>query len=135
MTFFLVKVADEVETGDFQAALKTLTSGAVKAFEALPAWLQAFASKLGGQEVTILTNLVSSAASTLMTDIENPSQITGVAISAQAQAIYAELASQNISTFTLQDVFSALNGALSAATPTAIVTPVATDPVAAMPVS
>lgn len=126
--FFLVKVADEVEVGDFQGALKTLTSGAVKTFEALPAWLQAFASKLGGQEVTILDGLISSAASTLMTDITDPSQLATATIVTQAKAIYAELVTQNIGTFTLQDIFSALNAALSPNVASAATAPVADTP-------
>lgn len=124
MAFFIVKVADEVAAGDFQGALKTLTSGAVKTFEELPVWLQSFLGKLGGQEQTILSGLVSTAVSALMTDIQNPSQLTSAQISAQAQAIYQQLVQQNVSTFTLQDVFSALNAALS----TQVAVPATTGP-------
>jgi len=92
----------------------------VKGFARLPDWLQSFISKMGTDEVAILSGLCNDAIADLMADIANPSALTTAQITAQAKAIFAKLVAQNVSTFTLQDVFSALNSALSAKAPSLV---------------
>ncbi len=96
------------------AYVERVWGGFTKLFHSLPAWIQAFVTKIGSQEGTILQGLVNAAVADLMQDIQNPSQLSSAQIGAQAAAIFAQLVSQNISTFTLQDVYATLNTALSA---------------------
>jgi hypothetical protein len=78
-------------------------------FTSLPTWLQSFVSKMATDEGAILDGLVTVAVK----DIEAGGLSTASFVAA-AKDVFAKLVAQNISTFTLQDVFTALNSAVSA---------------------
>lgn len=80
----------------------------------LPSWLVNLIDKMGQQEGKILDALVQTAVPDL---IKNG--LTTAGFVATAKDIFNQLSSQNITTFTLQDIFSALNAAVSAANPPA----------------
>ncbi len=79
----------------------------------MPSWLRSFASKMVGEEVTILNGLLSTATTLLLKDSANVSDLKTADIVAQVKTIYESLKQQNIDTYNLQDVFAALNAALS----------------------
>jgi len=113
MSFFLVKVADEIEAGDVEAALKTSTSGAVKAFRSLPSFVQTLLEKLFGQEEAIVKSVVASAA-TYLSAAYASGGLTNDGIKAEAKVLFDKLSSLNIETFTVDDLFSELKSALDA---------------------
>lgn len=80
----------------------------------LPPWLVSFIDKAGTAEGKILAGLVEIAVPDL---IKNGLTTDGFVQT--AKDIFSQLASQNISTFTLQDVFAMLNTKVSAQAPTA----------------
>lgn len=78
----------------------------------LPSWLVSFIDKAGTAEGKILTGLVSIA----INDVKTGGFTTDSFIAA-AKDVYAQLAAQNITTFTLQDIFAMLNTAASGQVP------------------
>lgn len=99
----------DVFDGNFTHAFKRLSDF----FETWPQWLQDFVKELAKREGVILSNLADIAADVLLADAKNLANLKSADIIAQAKSIWEQLKSQNIDTFTLQDVFVMLNGALS----------------------
>jgi len=95
--------------GEFSHAWKRLQDF----WGTMPSWLRNFASKMVGKEVSILDGLLATATTLLLKDIANISDLKTADIVAQAKTIYQSLKQQNIDTYNLQDVFAALNAALS----------------------
>ena len=74
----------------------------------LPTWLVSLIGKVGQQEGKILAALIETAVPDLLKN-----GLTTAGFVQTANDIFSQLAAQNISTFTLQDVFSLLNAAVS----------------------
>lgn len=99
------QLLSDVLHGNFSNAYARLADW----YSGWPVWLKVFASKLATDEGIILQGLVNVAA----TDVKTNGLNTDSFINA-GKDVLAKLEAQNISTFTLQEVISAINMAVAA---------------------
>lgn len=104
------ELVSDILHGNFSNAYARLADW----YNGWPVWLKVFASKLATQEGSILKSLVEIAAA----DIMSGGLSTASFVNA-GKDVFAKLTEQNISIFTIQDVMTALNGAVAAQTPVA----------------
>lgn len=105
----------DVFSGNFSNALKRLEDWYVGA----PQWLKDFIHKSESQEAAILQGLIHMA----LPDLQK-NGFTTAGFVATAKDILAQLVAQNISTFTIQDIFANLNAAASPLATAASIDPV-----------
>lgn len=100
------QLLSDVLHGNFSNAYARL----VDWYNGWPVWLKVFASKLATDEGVILQGLVNTA----VTDVKANGATTASFVKA-GQDVLSKLVAQNITTFTLQEVISAVNMAVAAA--------------------